>query len=41
MDEKDNAQKSEYNFSINKFKNSLSLFTSKRKNQWTELFSIF
>jgi len=31
MDEKDNGQKSEYNFSIDEFKNSLSLFNSKEK----------
>ena len=31
MDEKDNGQKSGYNFSFDKLKNSLSLFNSKEK----------
>jgi len=31
MDEKDKGQKSEHNFSIDKFKNSLSLLNSKEK----------
>ena len=40
MDEKDKGQKSEFNFSIDEFK-TLSLFNSKRKNQWVEFFCSF
>ncbi|TVP39333.1 hypothetical protein NARC_160046 [Candidatus Nitrosocosmicus arcticus] len=39
MDKKDKGKKRGFNFSIDEFKN-LSLYNSKRKNQWAKFFSL-